>query len=97
MILNVTFEKTTYNDVPHKFEAGTPDVSGAIGLGLAFDYLEGLGRRRVQEHEEALSGYRRRHALGDARRSGYRRRPAALGRPLLRGRGHPPARSRHRP
>jgi cysteine desulfurase / selenocysteine lyase len=57
MILNVTFEKTTYNDVPHKFEAGTPDVSGAIGLGLAFDYLEGLGRRRVQEHEEALSGY----------------------------------------
>jgi cysteine desulfurase/selenocysteine lyase len=57
MILNVTFEKTTYNDVPHKFEAGTPDISGAIGLGLAFDYLAGLGLERVQEHEEALSGY----------------------------------------
>jgi len=57
MILNVTFEKTTYNDVPHKFEAGTPDISGAIGLGLAFDYLTGLGLERVREHEEALSGY----------------------------------------
>ncbi len=57
MILNVTFEKTTYNDVPHKFEAGTPDISGAIGLGLAFDYLAGLGLERVREHEEALSGY----------------------------------------
>ncbi len=57
MILNVTFEKTTYNDVPHKFEAGTPDISGAIGLGLAFDCLTGLGLERVREHEEALSGY----------------------------------------
>jgi cysteine desulfurase/selenocysteine lyase len=57
MILNVTFEKTTYNDVPHKFEAGTPDISGAIGLGLAFDYLAELGLQRIHEHEEALSGY----------------------------------------
>jgi cysteine desulfurase/selenocysteine lyase len=57
MILTVTFEQTTYNEVPHKFEAGTPDISGAIGLGMAADYLMGLGLERIQEHEEALSGY----------------------------------------
>ena len=39
MILSVTFEKTTYNEIPHKFEAGTPDIAGAIGLGAAVDYL----------------------------------------------------------
>ena len=57
MILSVTFEKTTYNEVPHKFEAGTPDISGAIGLGMAAEYLMGLGLERIQEHEERLSGY----------------------------------------
>jgi cysteine desulfurase/selenocysteine lyase len=57
MILTVTFEKTIYNEVPHKFEAGTPDISGAIGLGMAADYLMGLGLDRIQEHEERLSGY----------------------------------------
>lgn len=57
MILNVTFEKTTYNATPHKFEAGTPDISGAIGLGMAVDYIEGLGRERIFDHEEALTGY----------------------------------------
>jgi cysteine desulfurase/selenocysteine lyase len=57
MILNVTFEKTTYNETPHKFEAGTPDISGAIGLGMAVDYIEGIGRERIFEHEEALTGY----------------------------------------
>ena len=54
MILSVTFEKTLYNAVPHKFEAGTPDISGAIGLGAALDWLEGLGRDRVAAHENAL-------------------------------------------
>jgi cysteine desulfurase/selenocysteine lyase len=57
MILNVTFEKTTYNETPHKFEAGTPDISGAIGLGMAVDYIEGIGRERIFDHEEALTGY----------------------------------------
>src|SRR5205807_4806952 len=52
MILNVTFEKTTYNETPHKFEAGTPDISGAIGLGMAVDYIEGIGRERIFDHEE---------------------------------------------
>jgi len=57
MILEVTFEKTTFQEPPHRFEAGTPDISGAIGLGIALDYLEALGRDAVFAHEEALTGY----------------------------------------
>jgi cysteine desulfurase/selenocysteine lyase len=57
MILNVTFEETSYQETPHKFEAGTPDISGAIGLGMAIDYIEALGRARIQDHEEKLTGY----------------------------------------
>ncbi|HUC71848.1 MAG TPA: cysteine desulfurase, partial [Stellaceae bacterium] len=57
MILNVTFEKTIFQDPPHRFEAGTPDISGAIGLGTALDFIEGLGRDNILEHEEALTGY----------------------------------------
>ncbi len=54
MIKTVTFEKTTYNDVPHKFEAGTPDIAGAIGLGAAIDYVRTLGIDRVEAHERSL-------------------------------------------
>ena len=57
MIRMVTFEKTTYNDLPAKFEAGTPDVSGAIGLAAAFDYIEGIGRDRIAAHEADLLAY----------------------------------------
>jgi len=57
MILNVTFEKTEFQDPPHRFEAGTPDISGAIGLGAAIDFIEALGRDNILEHEEALTGY----------------------------------------
>ncbi len=57
MILNVTFEKTLYQEPPHRFEAGTPDISGAIGLGTALDFIEELGRDNILEHEEALTGY----------------------------------------
>src|SRR6266404_5032254 len=57
MILNVTFEKTDYQEPPHRFEAGTPDISGAIGLGTAIDFIEELGRDNILEHEEALTGY----------------------------------------
>jgi cysteine desulfurase / selenocysteine lyase len=57
MILNVTFEKTEYQEPPHRFEAGTPDISGAIGLGAALDFIEELGRDDILEHEEALTGY----------------------------------------
>jgi cysteine desulfurase/selenocysteine lyase len=54
MIRHVTFEHTTYNDVPYKFEAGTPDIAGVIGLGAAVDWLQGLGLPAVMEHESAL-------------------------------------------
>jgi cysteine desulfurase / selenocysteine lyase len=57
MILSVTFDETTYQEPPHRFEAGTPNISGAIGLGVALDFIEGLGRGRILEHEEALTGY----------------------------------------
>jgi len=57
MILEVTFAKTTFQEPPHRFEAGTPDISGAIGLGIALDYLENLGRDAILEHEAALTGY----------------------------------------
>ena len=57
MILNVTFEKSEFQDPPHRFEAGTPDISGAIGLGTAIDFIEELGRDKIVEHEAALTGY----------------------------------------
>ncbi|HWF92592.1 MAG TPA: aminotransferase class V-fold PLP-dependent enzyme, partial [Terriglobales bacterium] len=51
MISSVTFEKTTYNKVPHKFEAGTPDMSGAVGLRAAIEYLNNLGLENIAAHE----------------------------------------------
>ncbi len=57
MIEQVTFEKTTFQHPPYRFEAGTPDISGAIGLARALDYIEGLGRDAILAHEEQLTGY----------------------------------------
>jgi len=54
MILSVSFEKTTYKTSPHRFEAGTPDIVGAIGLGAALDYLEGVGLEAIDAHERSL-------------------------------------------
>ncbi|MGH8210554.1 MAG: cysteine desulfurase [Steroidobacteraceae bacterium] len=54
MILTVSFEKTTYNELPWKFEAGTPHISGAVGLAAAMDYLEGLGIDAIAAHEQRL-------------------------------------------
>ena len=54
MILRVSFSGTTYNTLPHKFEAGTPNISGVIGLGAAIDYLQGLDGAALQAHEHAL-------------------------------------------
>lgn len=54
MILTVSFEKTTYNDLPWKFEAGTPNISGAIGLAAAMDYIESLGIGAIAAHEHRL-------------------------------------------
>ncbi|PYY12827.1 MAG: cysteine desulfurase CsdA [Acidobacteria bacterium] len=57
MISSVTFEKTIYNKVPHKFEAGTPDMSGAVGLRAAIEYLNGLGIERIAKYEHDLLVY----------------------------------------
>ena len=57
MISSVTFEKTTYNDLPFKFEAGTPDIAGAIALGAALQYIGKLGMENIAAHEHALLAY----------------------------------------
>ena len=57
MILSVTFEKTTYNGLPYKFEAGTPHIAGGIGLGVAIDYINSLGMENIAAHERELMAY----------------------------------------
>ncbi|HET7157444.1 MAG TPA: cysteine desulfurase [Burkholderiales bacterium] len=57
MILSVSFEKTTYNTIPHKFEAGTPPIAAAIGLGAAIDYLSAVGIANIARHETDLLDY----------------------------------------
>lgn len=57
MIKTVTFEKTTYNDLPFKFEAGTPDFIGIIGLGEAVKYIESIGLREIEQYETELLHY----------------------------------------
>jgi len=57
MIKNVTFEKTTYNELPFKFEAGTPDIAGGIVLGVALDYVKKIGLSTIQKAEEELIEY----------------------------------------
>jgi len=75
MIKTVTFEKTTYNELPYKFEAGTPDVSGAIGLAAALDYITNIGVDKISEAEhelllygtEALSSIKNIRFIGEAK------------------------------
>jgi cysteine desulfurase/selenocysteine lyase len=57
MILSVTFEKTTYNTIPYKFEAGTPAIAATIGLGAAIDYLQGIGLDKIEAYERELLDY----------------------------------------
>jgi len=57
MIASVTFEKTTWNSLPYKFEAGTPHISGGIALGVAIDYLQNIGLDRIAAHEHKLLEY----------------------------------------
>jgi cysteine desulfurase / selenocysteine lyase len=57
MIRSVTFEKTEYNDLPYKFEAGTPDIAGIIGLGAAIDYVNDIGMDTIAEYEHELLEY----------------------------------------
>lgn len=57
MILEVRFDKTVFNELPYKFEAGTPNISGVVGLGAAVDYLTAIGMDKVQAHESAVHDY----------------------------------------
>ncbi len=57
MIASVTFEKTTYNVLPHRFEAGTPDIAAAIGLGAAVDYMQSIGFEAIESYEHELVAY----------------------------------------
>ena len=57
MIASVDFQSVTWNEIPYRFEAGTPPITEAVGLGAAVEYLRGLGMERVREHERALTAY----------------------------------------
>ncbi len=57
MIETVTFEKTTYNTLPHKFEAGTPDIAGVVGIGAAVEYMQKIGHEAIVQHEHELLEY----------------------------------------
>jgi cysteine desulfurase/selenocysteine lyase len=57
MILEVTFDTTVFNELPYKFEAGTPNIAGTIGFGAAVDYLKSVGMHNIHEHERALHSY----------------------------------------
>jgi cysteine desulfurase/selenocysteine lyase len=57
MILTVDFEKSTWKQPPHRFEAGTPDISGVIGLAAAMDYLDSVGRERIARHDAEMGAY----------------------------------------
>ena len=80
MISSVSFEKTVYNKVPYKFEAGTPDMSGAVGLHAAIDYLSQLGMNKVAAHEHELLAYatQRLSAIKDLRLIGTARQKAGV-------------------
>ena len=96
MILNVTKEGFTANELPWKFEAGTPPIAEAVGLGAAVDYLSGLGMERVREHEVSLTAYALRSLHGALRRRPHHPRPVRAGRagrrPVVLLRRPPPPR-----
>jgi cysteine desulfurase/selenocysteine lyase len=80
MISSVTFEKTTYNKLPYKFEAGTPNIAGAIGLGCAINYLNGVGIEKVAAHERKLLAHATQavEAIPDVRVIGTAREKAGV-------------------
>ena len=98
MISTVTLERTTWNELPWKFEAGTPAIAECIGLGAAVDYLSGIGLEEIAAHERALTEYG--YALLAEIAGRHPVRPAAAPArrraQLQRGR-HPPARRRPDP
>ena len=94
MIRSVTFEKTTYNRLPYKFEAGTPNIAGAIGLGAALDYVEAVGLDAIAAHEQDLLDYATAALVRDPGPADHRHGPGEGRRALLRHRGGPSPRRR---
>ena len=80
MIASVTFEKTLYNEIPYKFEAGTPHIAGVVGLGAALDYVQSIGLRNIAVYEKQLLEYatNRLEAFDDVHILGRARSKAAL-------------------
>jgi cysteine desulfurase/selenocysteine lyase len=80
MIASVTFEKTLYNVLPYKFEAGTPNVAGAIGLGAAVDYIQSIGLSNIERYEQELLDYGTKALsnIPDLRLIGTAKRKAAI-------------------
>ncbi len=80
MILSVTFEKTTFREIPGRFEAGTPPIAGAVGLGAAIDYLESVGMERIAAYERELLDYgtKRLDAIDGVRLVGRAKEKAAV-------------------
>ena len=80
MISSVTYEKTIYNKLPYKFEAGTPDIAGVIGLGAALEYVKNLGLEKIAAHEQELLEYATREvsAIADVRLIGTAKEKAGV-------------------
>ena len=95
MISSVTFERSTWNVLPYKFEAGTPHIAGAVGLGAAVDYIGRIGMDRIQAHERELLAYGTRGAAAGAGADAGRHGAAQGQHPVVRHGRHPPARPRH--
>ncbi|HEU5123387.1 MAG TPA: cysteine desulfurase [Verrucomicrobiae bacterium] len=80
MILTVSYQKTEFKKAPHRFEAGTPDISGPVGLHAAMDYLDGIGRENIWKHDQDLANYayEKLAALGNIRLFGPKQNRAGL-------------------
>ncbi len=81
MIVSVSYERATYKHAPHKFEAGTPNIADAVGLGAAIDYLENIGRTEIFAHDAQLAAYaqQRLEELPGVRVLGPRERAGLVG------------------
>ena len=97
MIRNVTFEETTYAEPPAKFEAGTPTIADAVGLGAALDYVNRLGLPNIARHEQELLRYATEAACPHPRPADHRHGPGESGAGLLRPQGPQDGRSRQAP
>ena len=95
MIRSVTFERSTWNDLPYKFEAGTPNIAGAIGLGAAIDYIQSCRARRHRRARSGAAALRHRAARVDSRCSADRHGAGEVEHPVVRDGGHSSARHRY--